>query len=652
MPLLIEDNSLKTIVHRSGLLVLILVLGSLCVGFAASFRIEILVGDLFLVHLRKPLTQPSDVVVVAINEDTLATLPYRSPIDREFLASVIEKLDKAKPSVIAVDLLLDRSTEPSKDERLFSLLRTLPTPLVIGRGGRQDQLTDSQLNYQDKALVGLDSGLVTLSRDNYDGTIREVYGGRNIDGNWHPSLSFAVAQLVRQPPPDIDGRIAYSTDEKGGVYSFPSYPAHLIQSLPQSWFTGKIVLLGFDLPDSDRSPTPFVTTHGVEQGNLPGVMIHAHLIQQLLGRAEVQKLNPFIALAIGFGLALGAIFVLVTDYRLSYRLLAVASVLLGYLAVVFLIYRWFDIQLPSVSIILTVGCVTAIVSLRQWLKDREQKRFVETAFAKYVSPAVARNIAAGRQKLELGGESRTVTYLFTDLQGFTALVEAEDPSKVTTILNSYLNGICQLFLDHGATIDKLIGDSVVGFFGAPEEQKDQAELAVGLSLAIDSFSEEYRQKMLMAGLTLGVTRIGVHKGMAVIGNFGGERFFDYTGHGDCVNIASRLEGANRYFGTRICVSQSVAQECKSHKFRPIGDVVLKGKSEAIRCLEPFDGTSKRHCTPESFSVAFEALESNQPAALDQFRQLTDKFPQDGLVKFQYERLKAGAKGVKVILENK
>ncbi|MDA9008790.1 adenylate/guanylate cyclase domain-containing protein [Alphaproteobacteria bacterium] len=643
---------MKTNAHRNAVLVLILVVGSLCIGFVASFRIEILVGDLFLVHLRKPLTQPSEVVVVAINEDTLATLPYRSPIDREFLASVITKLDDAKPAIIAVDLLLDRSTESSKDEKLIDVIRTLSTPIVIGRGGRQDRLTDSQLDYQDKALVGVENGLVTLNRDNYDGTIREVYRGREIDEDWHPSFSFAVVQLVTQHLPDTEGRIAYATDEKGDGYSFPIYPAQLIHSLPPSWFAGKIVLLGVDLPDSDRSPTPFVTTDGVERGSLPGVVIHAHLIQQLLDKDVVRNLNPFISLAIGFALALGSILALVTDSRLSYRLLAVACILLGYLTIVALVYRWFDVQLPSVSIVLNVGCVTAIVSLRQWLKDREKKHFVETAFAKYVSPAVVQNIATGRQKLELGGESRMVTYLFTDLQGFTALVEAEDPSEVSKILNSYLDGICELFLEHGATIDKIIGDSVVGFFGAPEEQENQAELAVALSLAIDTFSEDYRQKLLNEGLVLGVTRIGVHKGVAVIGNFGGERFFDYTGHGDCVNTASRLEGANRYFGTRVCVSQSVAQECTSHKFRPIGDVVLKGKTEAIRCLEPFDETSKSRCAPEGFLVGFAALESNQPTALDQFKKLADKFPHDGLVKFQYERLKAGARGVRVVLENK
>jgi adenylate cyclase len=134
-----------------------------------------------------------------------------------------------------------------------------------------------------------------------------------------------------------------------------------------------------------------------------------------------------------------------------------------------------------------------------------------------------------------------VTYMFTDLEGFTTLVETEDPVLVTKTLNTYLDRICDLFLDHGATIDKIIGDAVVGFFGAPELQENQAEMAVNLALAVDEFSESFRRVAAEQGLRLGMTRIGINKGKAVIGNFGGDRFFDYTGQGDTVNTAARLE---------------------------------------------------------------------------------------------------------------
>ncbi len=506
-----------------------------------SFRIEVLVGDYLLTSMRENKVSETDIVVVAIDEDTLAGLPYRSPIDWSFLADLVEKLDQAKPKLIAVDLLFDQVTESEKDSRLFSSFRSISAPLVVGKGGLHDKLTDAQLAYQHEALAGLDTGLVTLARHDYDGTVRELYPGRKTKTGFEQSFAFAIAAQLELSIEDISGRIAFQNDGTGGAYSFPVYPAHTAHLLPVDWFENKVVLVGVNLPHADKSPTPFVTTKGAEEGNLPGVLIHAHIVQQLMSADVLRVVPPILTVITVAIISALALLIMLTPMSLPFRLFTVTIALSSYLVAVFFVYRGVGVQLPVASTILSVIFVSAALSFYQWLKDRAQRNFLETAFSRYVSPSVVSRISSGQQKLELGGESRLVTYMFTDLEGFTTLVETEDPVLVTKTLNTYLDRICDLFLDHGATIDKIIGDAVVGFFGAPELQENQAEMAVNLALAVDEFSESFRRVAAEQGLRLGMTRIGINKGKAVIGNFGGDRFFDYTGQGDTVNTAARLE---------------------------------------------------------------------------------------------------------------
>ena len=133
----------------------------------------------------------------------------------------------------------------------------------------------------------------------------------------------------------------------------------------------------------------------------------------------------------------------------------------------------FIYRLLSPSIV--VAGIAGAVSFIAWRRDREERRFVEKAFSQYVSPAVVKHIVKNPKTLTLGGEKRDITCVFTDLQGFTSISEKLTPEEIATVLNGYLDSICNLFVEHGATIDKVIGDAVVGFFGAPTEQEDQAD---------------------------------------------------------------------------------------------------------------------------------------------------------------------------------
>ena len=303
---------------------------------------------------------------------------------------------------------------------------------------------------------------------------------------------------------------------------------------------------------------------------------------------------------------------------------------------------------PTLAFILTA----AAFSLKAWQEDRAERLFIQRAFAQYVSPGVVERIASDRSQLRLGGEVRTVTYVFTDLEGFTSLSEELEPEQTAELLNTYLDGVCNLFVDHGATIDKIIGDAVAGFFGAPENQPGTSERAVRLLLALDQFCETFRQTRNGEGIALGVTRIGAHHGRAVIGNFGGSRFFDYTGIGDTVNTAARLEAANSHFGTRICLSETARAELADVVYRPIGDVVLKGKADAIACFEPIPSDGPTADYVAAYNAAFDLLRRHDEHAEAAFAALVNEHPADRLARFHLDRLRHGEHGAKIVLVGK
>ncbi|TIV62618.1 MAG: adenylate/guanylate cyclase domain-containing protein, partial [Mesorhizobium sp.] len=166
------------------------------------------------------------------------------------------------------------------------------------------------------------------------------------------------------------------------------------------------------------------------------------------------------------------------------------------------------------------------------------------------------------------GQRREVAALFTDIAGFTTLVETMEPDTLGDLLNDYLAGMTDIVFRHEGTVAKVVGDALHVLFGAPSEQPDHAVRAVACALELDAFSEAFREQWRTKRIVLGPTRIGVNAGPAMVGNFGGVRFFDYTAYGDTINIAARLEAANKQLGTRICVSESVARAVPDFRGRP------------------------------------------------------------------------------------
>ena len=284
---------------------------------------------------------------------------------------------------------------------------------------------------------------------------------------------------------------------------------------------------------------------------------------------------------------------------------------------------------------------------------RERQAVAERAYAslsRYFSPNIAQRLANDTGSVDLGGQRREIASLFSDIAGFTALVETLEPTVLGPLLNDYLTGMTDIVFAQDGTVAKIVGDALHVLFGAPAEQPDHAARAVACALSLDEFAESFREQCNKNGIPLGITRIGVHAGTAIVGNFGGGRFFDYTAYGDTINVTARLETANKELGTRICASASLAKEVKDFRGRPIGDLVLRGKGEAMRAFEPLSEEQYKNVATKSYLSAFSKLENDDPGAIAAFAAHVGKHREDQLASFHLRRLLNGATGVRIAME--
>uniref|UniRef100_UPI0035A88EB8 GAF domain-containing protein n=1 Tax=Mesorhizobium sp. LHD-90 TaxID=3071414 RepID=UPI0035A88EB8 len=271
--------------------------------------------------------------------------------------------------------------------------------------------------------------------------------------------------------------------------------------------------------------------------------------------------------------------------------------------------------------------------------------------SRYFSPNLAERLAAtGVDEIELSGERRDVAVLFSDIEGFTSLVETMEPGVLGELLNGYLAGMTSVVFSHEGTLAKIVGDALHVLFGAPGDQPDRAARAVACALDLDLFAQSFRKLWLEKGVALGPTRIGVNAGPAIVGNFGGGRFFDYTAYGDTINTAARLENANKQIGTRVCISESVVSQVPAFRGRPVGDLILRGRTEPLRAYEPLRPGEQDDVSADGYLKAFARLEALDPGAMGAFAAEVGRQPDDRLAGFHLKRLLNGASGTRIHLD--
>ncbi len=546
------------------------------------------------------------ITLVVYNDDTLEGLGKRSPLDRRTLARALAALDRLGARAIGIDILIDQRQD--EDEELIRAFRTMRTPTYLAfasHAANPQQMEVWQEAFLRELFTRVGQGRlrpasIKLEPDTEDGAIRRwtrpddrlptLLGNAMTDvhpefRNYRGSIDFRL---------DADGASPF---RKIGIEALaelgaPDLPAEVRTALEdglRNQIQGRYVLIGGDIRDLDNFETPMFRFSG---RYMKGLEVHAQMLaQQLDGRMRTPippALLWLAALVLVIAGGLTAAFEL-SGWRLALALLVQIG-LIGWLPFQLQAMNVETLALPAAGwgggwLLAFIGVGAAARAV-----GSEQKRFAQSALGKYLPPDVAREIMRNPEQLALRGEQTQIYALFTDLEGFTKLSHAITPETLSKLLNRYLDVMSEIVLEHGGTLDKFVGDALVTFWGAPIARADDADRAVRAGRAMYEAGESFRgMAREIAGEDIppiGVTRVGLHRGEAVVGNFGGEGRIQYTALGDAMNTAARLESANKQLKTTMLVSDEGKRESTLAWFRPMGRIELSGRETPVVVWEP------------------------------------------------------------------
>jgi adenylate cyclase len=577
--------------------------------------------------------------------------PYRSPVDRDFLANLLTTIENKGAKAVGIDILFDQGTEEKKDQKLKKTLQDMQIPTFVSYTTSKNIVNDEQLQYLNTFILPEQRAAANLSSDPFDGSVRWIFPGET-ELNMPMGFARKAAAIFNIETPNTALEIAWRSKPNNDIPAFPVYPAHLVKLLPDEWFKDKLVLIGAVLSITDRHRTPLAVVHDNDDGMMPGILIQAHSAAQLIEKRQSPRpstptiwVMTLLLSAIGVCIGLLKKGVL---FNLSAGIVFIVTLWLGAML-------GFMYGMPMVPLI----APTIALALSLWMMDilvgsteRKQREFVQGAFSRYVSPAVVGQLIENPEALRIQGERKELTFVFTDVAGFTTLSEKLSSEKLSEVLNAYLDGACEIILRHEGTIDKFIGDAIMSIFNAPIAQIDHHSRAVRCALELDAYAEAFRQTQNEVGIPMGTTRIGLHTGPAVIGNFGSRSRMDFTALGDTVNTAARCEGVNKYFGTRICCTEAIVANCSDIHFMPIGDIVLKGKLTPVKLYSPVDRIKAKSDLYVRYISAYHLLEKKVPEAKFAFVDLYADYPGEPLIKYHYERILQGVTSHLVMMDDK
>ncbi|MGK2951501.1 MAG: CHASE2 domain-containing protein [Thiobacillus sp.] len=388
-------------------------------------------------------------------------------------------------------------------------------------------------------------------------------------------------------------------------------------------------------------------------GLIPGVEAHAQGLEQMLLGAHLTRPNWAPGLEM-MSILVGGVLVGFLGLSTGALLSATAAVIT--LAVTgggaWYAYAHHGLLLDPVTPSLALLFIFILTSLLHHAATEKRQRFVKQAFARYVSPNLVSHLVDNPGQLELGGNRRECSFIFTDLAGFTGLMEKLDPSDAVAQLNGYLDNMIRIAFEHEGTLDRIVGDAVAIMFSAPVVQPDHRQRALRCALAMHRFARTHATEANANGIPFGATRIGIHTGEVTVGNFGGSTIFDYRALGDPVNTAARLESVNKQLGTLVCVSEATLSGCTDAAVRSVGRLVLKGKTKSLMVFEPLFVEEGAGPTDDTYEAAYALMESGAPEAPAVFEQLAVERPADGLVAFHLKRLRQGETGDTIVFDSK
>lgn len=588
--------------------------------------------DLRAANFAPPTDTDKRITLVVYTADTNRATGQISPVDRTILAKALGQIDQLGAKGIGIDVLFDSPQDD--DDLLRASLKGMKTPVFLAFA--DNRTNPEAITYEQeqdlRAFMQSAGGAMTkpasiLLETDTDGVARRW--PRQYPG-LPPLLSIALTQGSADADPrfaSFTGPIRYRVPSASDRPVFDKIPIDLVADpetapLVADAIKGRYVLIGGDFSDFDQFDTPFTRTGNPVTGEtrMIGVEVHASMLAQLLDKAWKQR--PAMGLKILAGIlavALGAATAMIQTrtWVLAIGVLAQFSL---FLAVPFLVERaGFDtLDLPATGWL--IGWLIAYTAISSGLRaiNAAQREFAQGALGKYLPRSVASEIMRNPDRLSLHGEKREIFCLFSDLEGFTKLTHAVEPEMIARLLNDYLDRLSAVVLEYGGTLDKFVGDAVVAFWGAPIAYPDDGERAVKAAWAMYLAGEEFRKSVPEGVPKIGRTRVGVHYGEAVVGNFGGEGRIQYTALGDAMNTAARLEGANKPLDTRVLVSREAAERSGLDWFRPMGAVTLRGRKTPVEIFEPVPDMAE-----EQRGLAIAAVEAHAQGDAERVKALTD-----------------------------
>jgi adenylate cyclase len=544
----------------------------------------------------------NDIALLAFDDDTDRVLGERFPYNRSRFASTIDGLCGAGAKSIVFDIQFMEQTTLAADRALLQSARaatrrgcgvvfaTAPdpargyvdVPLPLSGVERNREFVEGA----PLAYTGASVGIANVDEAS-DHTVRWVRPSVRIpvQGAERDMSALAIAAL-QSAGSSVKGHVPnrMMVNFRGGRGAYEQHTFESTQtdvggsSRPGDlgWASHKIVLIG-------STSEVLHDIHNTPYGKMPGIQVHANAIDDLRSGTWLREQNPARAGLIALAMAI-----------LIWALLVFIPLLLSVPAAIGVVgaFAWYAqwqfsrgtvvwMVPPLATACAVMGAVVLVLAVAA-LRDR---RRVAGLFARYVSPDVVRELME-QEELELGGERKTISVLFSDIQGFTSMSEHVDPSELVDQLNEYFGDMVQAVDDQRGTLDKFIGDGMMALFGAPNDLPDHASRACAAALDMTERLEALNAKRCECGLGELVIRIGINTGEAIVGNVGSPlRRVEFTAIGDAVNLASRMESSSKELGAQILVSESTAQAANAFSFAPRGSIVVKGRTQATAVFE-------------------------------------------------------------------
>jgi len=586
---------------------LLIVLGSLILGTIVFRRIENVIYDGKVGLFSRRIDAP--VVYVEIDQFSLdfysRQFNLNWPWPRSLYAKAIAYLSRCGARAIAVDMIFSEgSPYEGEDETLAAAIgragnvflplffTAQPHPEAsVSRFALNRGVPGIRVSVQRKQgvvapvepiLDALRGAGNAAEERGAESVYRELSHFVEFQGRAYPSFSLAIARAL---DPDLDlHRIPFNPDGSLALAfyrdnSFTSVPiAQVIQSqvrfeegnapeLSAKLFRGKIVFIGARaLGLLDRRPSPL-------KADGSGFELHAAALTNFLRRDFIRDVPPLVALL------LLVVFVVALNFLLAR---CKSYIVQGAVSLAFLLLAWaagyalfvLRLNLRLLPLTLAVALTSTYDIYHRYLIVRREKRFIQGAFQNYLSDSLLRQIMRDPQALVLGGEKKNVTVFFSDLAGFTSFSEKMMPEEVVSLLNVYLERMTTIILAHDGFVNKFEGDAIMAFWGAPLEMADHAAKAMAAALECQTALAELNLEFRRSALPELHMRVGINTGQAIVGNIGSKKRFEYTAIGDTVNLASRLEGINKQYRTRII--------CGSLSRQLAGDAVVCRRLDRVR----------------------------------------------------------------------